>query len=120
MKDYKIELHFTDVDDNFYTKGRATLKFDVAATDYDTAYHLGRRLQAQLQADDLVIIAPIEPVTITKEMVQHLRDKSDCPMMECKKALQATNGDMTKAMDWLRTPAMLRKWSVNKDKLCQQ
>lgn len=42
-------------------------------------------------------------VTITAEMVNHLRDKTDEPMMECKKALVACNGDMSKAMDWLRT-----------------
>ena len=116
MQDYKIELHFTDVDNNFHTKGKVIMKFDVSADDYSTAYHLGQRLQNQFQADDLVLIEPEQRVSITVEMVQHLRDKSDCPMMECKNALYATNGDMNKAMDWLRTPAMLRKWSVNKDR----
>ena len=42
-------------------------------------------------------------VTITAEAVKHLRDRTDAPMMECKKALTACNGDMTKAMDWIAT-----------------
>jgi hypothetical protein len=116
MKDYKIEILFNDVDENLYTKGRARIKFDVEADDYSTAYHLSQRLQTTLGADELVVIEPIERVSITVEMVRHLRDKSDHPMMECKNALYATNGDMNKAMEWLRTPSMLRKWSVNKDR----
>jgi NACalpha-BTF3-like transcription factor len=42
-------------------------------------------------------------VTITAEAVKHLRDRTDAPMMECKKALTACNGDMTKAIDWIAT-----------------
>jgi hypothetical protein len=115
MKEYKVEILFNDVDENLYTKGRAKIAFDVEADDYSTAYHLGQRLQRTLGADELVVIEPIERVSITAEMVRNLRNASDCPMMECKNALYATNGDMNKAMEWLRTPSMLRKWSVNKD-----
>ena len=103
MVEYKIEIHFTDVDDNFYTKGQVKMKFDVTADDFDTAYHLGERIRRQFGADSMLVIVPEEKVSITAEMVSHLRDKSDCPMMECKKALYATNGDMSKAMEWLRT-----------------
>ena len=46
---------------------------------------------------------------------QRLREVTGAGVMDCKKALQATNGDMNKAMDWLRTPAMLRKWSVTRE-----
>ena len=54
---------------------------------------------------------PKEPkVSITVEMVRHLRDKSDHPMMECKKALYATNGDMSQAMEWLRTRHLHRTY----------
>lgn len=54
---------------------------------------------------------PKEPkVSITAEMVQHLRDKTDHPMMECKKALYATNGDMSKAMEYLRLGHKFRTW----------
>lgn len=41
-------------------------------------------------------------VTITAEDVRHLRDKTDCTMMDCKKALTACNGDMSAAMEYLR------------------
>ena len=39
---------------------------------------------------------------ITAEAVQHLREMTDCPMMECKKALTACNGNMNEAMEYLR------------------
>ena len=41
-------------------------------------------------------------IPITKEMVEHLRDISDCPMMECKNALKKANGDMNLAAEFLR------------------
>ena len=39
---------------------------------------------------------------ITAAAVKALRDKTGLPMMECKKALQATGGDEQAAIDWLR------------------
>ena len=39
---------------------------------------------------------------ITAKMVSELRDKSGAGMMDCKKALVETNGDMEKAMEYLR------------------
>ena len=39
---------------------------------------------------------------ITAALVKQLRDKSGAGMMDCKKALQATGGDMDKAVDELR------------------
>ena len=39
---------------------------------------------------------------ITAAMVKELREKSGAGMMDCKKALQETGGDMEKAMDYLR------------------
>jgi len=39
---------------------------------------------------------------ITAGMVKTLRDKTDAPMMECKKALAEAGGDMTKAEEILR------------------
>jgi elongation factor Ts len=41
--------------------------------------------------------------TITAAAVNELRKRTDMPMMECKKALQETNGDMEKAIEWLRS-----------------
>jgi len=40
--------------------------------------------------------------TITAEMVKTLRERSGAGMMDCKKALSETNGDMEAAIDWLR------------------
>jgi len=39
---------------------------------------------------------------ITSKMVRDLRDKTGAGMMECKKALDACNGDELAAEDWLR------------------
>jgi len=41
-------------------------------------------------------------VNITSQMVKELRDKTNAGMMDCKKALSETNGDMEKAIDFLR------------------
>ena len=41
-------------------------------------------------------------MTITSKMVKELRDKTAAGMMDCKKALTDTNGDMEKAVDLLR------------------
>ena len=39
---------------------------------------------------------------ITAKQVKELRDKTGAGMMDCKKALTETDGDMEKAVDWLR------------------
>ena len=39
---------------------------------------------------------------ITAGMVKELREKTNAGMMDCKKALTECEGDMTKAVDWLR------------------
>ncbi len=39
---------------------------------------------------------------ITAELVKALREKSGAGMMDCKKALESSNGDMEKAMEELR------------------
>lgn len=41
-------------------------------------------------------------MTITSQMVKELRDKTNAGMMDCKKALTETDGDMEKAVDLLR------------------
>ena len=41
-------------------------------------------------------------MAITASMVKDLRTKTGAGMMDCKKALSATNGDMDKAVDFLR------------------
>ncbi len=39
---------------------------------------------------------------ITASQVKELRDKTGAGMMDCKKALEETNGELNKAIDWLR------------------
>lgn len=39
---------------------------------------------------------------ITAEMVKELRERTGAGMMDCKKALNETNGDMNKALEFLR------------------
>ena len=41
-------------------------------------------------------------MAITSKMVKDLRDKTQAGMMDCKKALEKTGGDMEKAVDLLR------------------
>jgi elongation factor Ts len=43
---------------------------------------------------------------ITAALVKDLREKSGVGMMDCKKALTETNGDLEAAMDWLRTKGL--------------
>jgi elongation factor Ts len=42
------------------------------------------------------------PENISATQVRELRDKTGAPMMDCKKALVESKGDMEKAVDWLR------------------
>lgn len=39
---------------------------------------------------------------ITASMVKELRERTGAGMMDCKKALQESSGDLTKAVEWLR------------------
>lgn len=39
---------------------------------------------------------------VTSAMVKELRERTNAGMMDCKKALMASDGDMDKAIDWLR------------------
>ena len=41
-------------------------------------------------------------MSITADMVKDLREKTAAGMMDCKKALTECDGDMEKAVDWLR------------------
>ena len=45
-------------------------------------------------------------MSVTASLVKELREKSGAGMMDCKKALGETNGDMDAAIDWLRTKGL--------------
>jgi len=43
---------------------------------------------------------------VTAGMIKELREKSGAGMLDCKKALEETNGDMNAAVDWLRAKGL--------------
>ncbi len=47
-------------------------------------------------------------MTVTAQMVKELRDSTGAGMMDAKKALTETNGDMETAVDWLRTKGLAK------------
>ncbi len=47
-------------------------------------------------------------MAITASMVKELRDSTGAGMMDAKKALTETNGDMEAAVDWLRTKGLAK------------
>ncbi|WP_343078982.1 translation elongation factor Ts [Ostreiculturibacter nitratireducens] len=47
-------------------------------------------------------------MAITAQMVKDLRDTTGAGMMDAKKALTETNGDMEAAVDWLRTKGLAK------------
>jgi elongation factor Ts len=49
--------------------------------------------------------------TISAKIVKELREKTGAGMMDCKKALTENDGDMTKAIEWLR-----QKGTISADK----
>ena len=49
--------------------------------------------------------------TISAKLVKELREKTGAGMMDCKKALTENDGDMTKAIEWLR-----QKGTISADK----
>ncbi len=53
-------------------------------------------------------------MNITAQMVKELRDKTGAGMMDAKKALVETDGDMEKAMEVLRQKVwllLIKKWA---------
>jgi elongation factor Ts len=47
-------------------------------------------------------------MAITAQMVKELRERTGVGMMDCKTALQETNGDLEAAVDWLRTRGLAK------------
>ena len=47
-------------------------------------------------------------MAFTAQDVKKLREMTNVGMMDCKKALQATDGDMDKAVDWLRDKGLAK------------
>ena len=47
-------------------------------------------------------------MAITAQMVKELRDSTGAGMMDAKKALTETDGDMEAAVDWLRTKGLAK------------
>ncbi len=49
---------------------------------------------------------------VSASMVKELREKTNAGMMDCKKALAETGGDMTKATEWLRQKGLSKAGNV--------
>ena len=47
-------------------------------------------------------------MAFTAQDVKKLREMTNVGMMDCKKALEATDGDMDKAVDWLREKGLAK------------
>ena len=47
-------------------------------------------------------------MSVTAQMVKELRDSTGAGMMDAKKALVETSGDMEAAVDWLRTKGLAK------------
>lgn len=47
-------------------------------------------------------------MAISAQQVKELREKTAAGMMDCKKALEETGGDMEKAVDWLRQKGLAK------------
>ena len=54
-------------------------------------------------------------MTITAQMVKELRERTSAGMMECKKALTETNGDMEAAVQLLRTSGAANRTITESD-----
>ncbi len=59
---------------------------------------------------------------ITAQMVKELREKTSAGMLDCKKALAATDGNMEEAVTWLRekgiAKAVKKESAVAAEGLC--
>ena len=58
-------------------------------------------------------------MAISAKLVKELREKTGAGMMDCKKALTETDGDIDKAIDYLREKVLqkqLRKLTVSLQK----
>jgi len=47
-------------------------------------------------------------MAVTAAMVKELREKTGAGMLDCKKALTETNGDMEKAIEYLREKGLAK------------
>lgn len=54
-------------------------------------------------------------MNISASMVKDLRDKTGAGMMDCKKALVETNGDIDAAIDYLREKVSLKPLKSRKN-----
>ncbi len=54
------------------------------------------------QAKTKTVGAKIKMAEISAKLVKELRDQTGAGMMDCKKALKETEGDLSKAAEWLR------------------
>jgi elongation factor Ts len=47
-------------------------------------------------------------IKISMEEIKKLREETEAPVVECRAALENSNGDMTKAKEWLKAKGLER------------
>jgi len=57
---------------------------------------------------------------ISAKLVKDLRDKTGAGMMDCKKALAESDGDMTKAAEWLRQKGIATAEKKSRPNSCRR
>lgn len=83
-------------------KGREREPFSpfVCAAQELSVYHGKARIHQRCLMDSCREVLPM--AEITAQMVRELRERTGAGIMDCKKALKETGGDMTAAVDYLR------------------
>ena len=51
MNNYTVEVYWTDVDNNYFTKGQGIVVINVRADDLATVHHIAERMVNSLGAD---------------------------------------------------------------------
>lgn len=57
-------------------------------------------------------------MAIKASQVKELREKTGAGMMDCKKALTETDGDVAKAIDWLREKGIAKSAKKSRTYCC--
>src|SRR5690606_36301321 len=73
----------------------------------EPARHAGPALRGRHGATEITQI-PRTPMTISATQVKELRERTGAGMMECKKSLTETGGDMDAAIEWLRMQGLAK------------
>src|SRR5699024_6928256 len=66
------------------------------------------RPKSRLTRNDCFHTSEIHPMSISAAQVKQLRERTGAGMMECKRALETTDGDMQAAVEKMRTEGLAK------------